>query len=155
MRRLKAAGVIALGLLLSGGAAALVLRSDHEDDPVFVLVALLLSAWSFILGGLLAWARRPENRFGPLLIAVGLTTFAGALGASNSSLPFTLGFVFGGIFISVFIHALMAFPRGYWRRGSSMPSSRLRTWRSQSAPSSPRSSPTSPAIAPNARRTPS
>jgi PAS domain S-box-containing protein len=113
MRRLKAAGVIALGLLLSGGAAALVLRSDHEDDPVFVLVALLLSAWSFILGGLLAWARRPENRFGPLLIAVGLTTFAGALGASNSSLPFTLGFVFGGIFISVFIHALMAFPRGY------------------------------------------
>jgi PAS domain S-box-containing protein len=113
MRRPKAAAVIALGLLLSGGAAALVLTSDHEDDPVFVLVALLLSAWSFILGGLLAWARRPENRFGPLLIAVGLTTFVGALGASNSSLPFTLGFVFGGIFIAVFIHALMAFPRGY------------------------------------------
>jgi PAS domain S-box-containing protein len=113
MRRLKAAGVIALGLLLSGGAVALVLTSNHEDDLVFVIAALLLSAWSFILGGLLAWARRPENRFGPLLVAVGLTVFIGALSASNSSLPFTLGYVFGGVFIAVFIHALMAFPRGY------------------------------------------
>ena len=110
---MKAAGVIALGLLLSAGAVALVLASDHEEEKVFVIVTLLLSAWSFILGGLLAWARRPDNRFGPLLCAVGLTVFIGALGASNSSLPFTVGFVFGGLFIAVFIHALMAFPRGY------------------------------------------
>ena len=113
MRRLKAAGVIALGLLLSAGAVALVLASNHEEEKVFVIVTLLVSAWSFILGGLLAWARRPDNRFGPLLCAVGLTVFIGALGASNSSLPFTVGFVFGGLFIAVFIHALMAFPRGY------------------------------------------
>ena len=113
MRRLKAAGVIALGLLLSAGAVALVLASDHEEEKIFVIVTLLLSAWSFILGGLLAWARRPDNRFGPLLCAVGLTVFIGALGASNSSLPFTVGFVFEGLFIAVFIHALMAFPRGY------------------------------------------
>jgi PAS domain S-box-containing protein len=113
MRRSKAVGVIALGLLLSAGAVALVLASDHEEEKIFVIVTLLLTAWSFILGGLLAWVRRPDNRFGPLLIAVGLTVFIGALGASNSSLPFTVGYVFGGLFIAVFIHALMAFPRGY------------------------------------------
>jgi PAS domain S-box-containing protein len=113
MRRLTAAGVIGLGLLLTAGALALLLGSDHEEEPVFVGVAYTLAAWSFILGGLVAWARRPDNRFGPLLVTVGLTVFIGALELSNSSLPFTLGFVFGGIFIAVFIHALLAFPRGY------------------------------------------
>jgi PAS domain S-box-containing protein len=113
MRRLTAAGVIGLGLLLTAGALVLVLESNHEEDPVFVAVTQLLSAWSFILGGLFAWARRPDNRFGPLLTAVGLTVFIGALYESNSSLPFTLGFVFGGLFIAVFVHALLVFPRGY------------------------------------------
>jgi PAS domain S-box-containing protein len=113
MRRLIAAGVIVLGLLLTAGAIVLVLGSDHEEEPVFVAVAYALAAWSFILGGLFAWARRPDNRFGPLLIAVGLTVFIGALAQSNASLPFTIGYVFGGVFIAVFIHALLAFPRGY------------------------------------------
>jgi PAS domain S-box-containing protein len=113
MRRLTAAGVIGLGLLLSAGALLLVGNSTHEEDPVFVAVAYLLAAWSFILGGLFAWARRPDNRFGPLLMAVGLTVFIGFLEQSNHSLPFTLGYVFGGLFIAVFIHALLAFPRGY------------------------------------------
>ena len=113
MRRLTAAGVIGLGLLLTAGALVLVLESNHEEDPVFVAVTQLLSAWAFILGGLFAWARRPDNRFGPLLTAVGLTVFIGALYESNSSLPFTLGYVFGGVFIAVFVHALLVFPRGY------------------------------------------
>jgi PAS domain S-box-containing protein len=113
MRPLTAAAVIGLGLLLSAGTLLLVFGSEHEEEPVFIAVAQLLGAWSFILGGLFAWARRPDNRFGQLLVAVGLTVFIGALGASNASLPFTIGFVFGGLFIAVFIHALLAFPRGY------------------------------------------
>jgi PAS domain S-box-containing protein len=113
MRRLTAAGVIGLGLVLTAAALVLVVTSDHEEEPIFVAVTQGLSAWSFILGGLLAWARRPENRFGPLLVAVGLTVFIGALAESNASIPFTVGYVFGGVFIAVFIHALLVFPRGY------------------------------------------
>jgi PAS domain S-box-containing protein len=113
MRKLTVAGVLALGLLLTAGALLLIVTSEHEEQPAFVGVTQLLSAWSFILGGLVAWARRPENRFGQLLTLVGMTVFIGALGESNHSLPFTIGFVFGGVFIAVFIHALLAFPRGY------------------------------------------
>jgi PAS domain S-box-containing protein len=113
MRRPTAAAVLSLGVLLTAGALALVFTSNHEEDPVFVAVANLVAAWSFILAGLVAWARRPDNRFGLLMTAVGLTFFIGALSESNSSLPFTIGWVFGGIFIAVFIHALLAFPRGY------------------------------------------
>ena len=113
MRRLTVAGVVGLGLLLSAGALALVLASDHEEDPIFRATAYLLMAWSFIGAGIVAWMRRPDNAFGQLMTAVGMTVFLGALGAANDSIPFTLGYVFGGIFIAVFIHALLAFPRGY------------------------------------------
>ena len=113
MRRRTFVGVLGLGLLLTAGTLALLLASDHTEASAFEFTAQLLAAWSFILGGLFAWARRPDNRFGPLLTAVGLAVFVGALTASNESLPFTLGWTFGGIFIAVFIHALLAFPRGY------------------------------------------
>jgi PAS domain S-box-containing protein len=113
MARLTAAAVVGLGLLLTAGSLMLVVATDHEDQPVFVAVAHLLGAWSFILGGLVAWARRPDNRFGLLLTAVGMTVFVGALSLSNESIPFTLGWTFGGLFVAVFIHALLAFPRGY------------------------------------------
>jgi PAS domain S-box-containing protein len=113
MGRLTAAAVVGLGLLLTAGSLMLVFGSDHEDRPVFVAMTHLLGAWSFILGGLVAWARRPDNRFGLLLTAVGMMVFIGALSESNESIPFTLGWTFGGLFIAVFIHALLAFPRGY------------------------------------------
>jgi PAS domain S-box-containing protein len=113
MRRLTMAGVVGLGLLLSVGALLLVLSSDHESNRVFTATAFLLMAWSFILGGLVARMRRPDNGFGLLLTAVGMTVFLGALGAANDSLPFTIGYTFGAFFIAVFIHALLAFPRGY------------------------------------------
>jgi PAS domain S-box-containing protein len=113
MGRLTAAAVVGLGLLLSVGSLMLVFSSDHEEEPVFVAATHLMGAWSFILGGLVAWARRPDNRFGLLLTAVGMTVFIGALSESNESIPFTLGWTFGGLFIAVFIHALLAFPRGY------------------------------------------
>ena len=113
MRRLTVAGVVGLGLLLTAGALALVLASNHEEDPIFRATAYLLMAWSFIGAGIVAWMRRPDNPFGQLMTAVGMTVFLGALGAANDSIPFTLGYVFGGIFIAVFIHALLAFPRGY------------------------------------------
>ena len=49
--------VIGLGLLLTAGSLMLVFASEHEDRPLFVAATHLLGAWSFILGGLVAWAR--------------------------------------------------------------------------------------------------
>jgi PAS domain S-box-containing protein len=113
MRRLTVAAVLALGVLLSAGALSLVLTSVHEENPVFTATAFMIMAWSFILGGIVAWMRRPDNGFGRLMTAVGMAVFFGALGTANESIPFTLGYAFGGLFIAIFIHALLAFPRGY------------------------------------------
>ena len=51
MRRLTAAGVIGLGLLLTAGALVLLVGSDHEEQPVFVGIAYTLAAWSFTSAG--------------------------------------------------------------------------------------------------------
>ena len=112
MRRIHLA-VLALGLALTAVGLYLVFTSDHQDNAAFVAAGNLVAAWAFIGSGVIAWIRRPENRFGVLMTAVGLTWFLGALSESNNSLVFTIGSVFGGLFLAVFVHALLAFPRGY------------------------------------------
>jgi PAS domain S-box-containing protein len=112
MKRIHLAVLVA-ALALTAGGLYLTFTSDHEENAFFVAAGNLFAAWAFILGGLVAWIRRPENRFGVLMTAVGFAWFVGALSESNSSLPFTVGTTFGGLFLAVFFHALLAFPRGY------------------------------------------
>jgi PAS domain S-box-containing protein len=106
---------VVVGLLaLTAGlwAAALVLSSDHETDPVASAALILLTGWSFIATGLIAWARRPENRVGRLMVVTGFLAFLGALAEANASLPFTLGVALGNASVAVFAHLLLAFPSG-------------------------------------------
>jgi PAS domain S-box-containing protein len=105
--------VLGAALAVTSGGVFLAFTSDHEENAAFVVAGNLIAAWAFIGSGLYAWSRRPENRFGVLMTAVGLAWFVGALSESNSSIPFTLGVAFGGLFLAVFLHALMVFPRGY------------------------------------------
>jgi PAS domain S-box-containing protein len=93
-------------------AAALVLTSDHEHDPAAKAMLILLTGWSFVATGLIAWARRPENRVGRLMVTIGFLSFLGALAEANASLPFTLGVAFGNASVAVFAHLLLAFPTG-------------------------------------------
>jgi PAS domain S-box-containing protein len=112
MRRIHWA-ILAAGLAMTGGALVLVFTSDHETDAAFTAAVNLVVVWSFIGSGVFAWARRPDNRFGPLMTAVGLTWLLGALGEANHSVPFTLGQLLGALSIGIFLHALLAYPRGY------------------------------------------
>ena len=73
---------------------------------------MLLIGWSFIGSGLMAWHRRPANRFGGLMVAVGFAWFAAALGGSNSPVLFSIGQLIAPLWIGIFVHALLAFPTG-------------------------------------------
>ena len=73
---------------------------------------VLLIGWSFIGSGLMAWHRRPTNRFGGLMVAVGFAWFAAAVGSSNSPVLFSIGQVIAPLWIGIFLHALLAFPTG-------------------------------------------
>ncbi|MGI8421964.1 MAG: PAS domain-containing sensor histidine kinase [Gaiellaceae bacterium] len=91
-------------------ALALVLTSNHEKNPIPTLGFGLVVGWSFVFSGLIAWSRRPENRFGAMMVAVGFTFLCGALAEANSSIPFTIGVAVNSLPVALFAHLLAAFP---------------------------------------------
>jgi PAS domain S-box-containing protein len=111
--RTRILGVMTLALAATGGALYLTLASDHEPNRIFIAAVYLVIVWSFIGTGLLAWARRPGNNFGPLMIAVGFGFMLGAFSESSNGYLFAAGEILNGLGIAIFVHALLAFPRGY------------------------------------------
>src|SRR4029450_10945585 len=94
-------------------ATALTLLSDHQDLPPPQALLTALPGGSFVAAALLARTRRPDNRTGLLMIAVGFTWFVGAgLVASNQSLPWTIGVALSAIPAGFLIHLLIAYPSG-------------------------------------------
>jgi signal transduction histidine kinase len=103
--------VWSLALLAAAGGVALILTSDRTRPAAAVVVEVLIGL-AFIGSGLLARVRRPDNRTGLLMILVGFSWFGGALGASNRSLPFTIGYASGGLTVALFVHLVLAYPSG-------------------------------------------
>jgi PAS domain S-box-containing protein len=110
-------GVWNLALLLAVGAAALVFTSDHEPSPWAAAALAIAPGLAFVAAGLVAAARRPENRTGTLLVLVGLTWFVGSLGASNSALPYSLGIAFDSLAFVFFACLVLAYPSGRLQTG--------------------------------------
>jgi signal transduction histidine kinase len=102
-------GVICLGLVLD---------SNHEDDRGLVAVVDLVVGWSFVGTGLFAWWRRPLNRTGVLMTAVGFAWFAQTLSAANSEALFTIGIALDSLFPGIAGHLLLAFPSGRLESGA-------------------------------------
>ncbi|HTE61460.1 MAG TPA: ATP-binding protein [Solirubrobacteraceae bacterium] len=98
-----AAGCVFLGLVLA---------SDHVDDRATTAVLGLLVGWSFTGTGLLAWWRRPDNRTGALMTAVGFAWFASGMGEADDDLLFTAGIALDALFPVIAGHLVLAFPTG-------------------------------------------
>jgi signal transduction histidine kinase len=82
------------------------------------LVVALLAKWltvSYILCGLYAWWRRPESRFGPLMVAAGFVNFLSTLSWTTNDLTFTLGQALDLLPPVLFMHVFLAFPSGHLR----------------------------------------
>jgi hypothetical protein len=101
-----------LALLAGGGAFAVVLTSDHAENRVLVSILGLLVGWAFVVAGLIARTRRPDNRTGLLMLLVGFLFFVGAFGTGDYSVPYTIGIAFGALFIAALVHLLLAYPSG-------------------------------------------
>jgi signal transduction histidine kinase len=99
-------------ILAAAAGIVLTLTSDHEEHPGFTVALALFVSMSFVVAGLIGWTRRPANRTGMLMVAVGFGVLATSLWEANYSLPFTLGTLFGSLFIAVFVHLLLAYPSG-------------------------------------------
>lgn len=82
------------------------------------LVVALLAKWltvSYILCGLYAWWRRPESRFGPLMVAAGFVNFLSTLSWTTYDVTFTIGQALDLLPPVLFMHVFLAFPSGHLR----------------------------------------
>jgi signal transduction histidine kinase len=84
-------------------------------EPV---VVALLANWitvSYVLCGLFAWWRRPDSRFGVVMVCAGSANFFSTLAASTNEVTFTVGQALDLLPPALFIHVFLAFPTGHLR----------------------------------------
>jgi PAS domain S-box-containing protein len=89
----------------------------HQNGDVYVIFGLPV-VWAFAIAGLIARRRRPGNRTGILMIAIGFGWLASALTDSRSDVVFTLGLLLSNVWPGLLIHLLLSYPSGRLDRTS-------------------------------------
>jgi signal transduction histidine kinase len=106
------AAIAAAAVICGGGLCLLILASDHYVDRYAFAVLGPLVGWNYVATGLYAWRRRPESRFGAILVALGFAWFLAALDSASAPLVFTLAVTFQTTWLALFLHMLLSFPTG-------------------------------------------
>lgn len=88
------------------------LGSDHIRLRGVFLAGQLLIGWSFVGTGVFMWWRRPENRLGMLMTAVGFTWLLGSLLATNNGHLFFVGELCAALPYGFLVQMLLSFPDG-------------------------------------------
>jgi len=101
------AGAFACAILL---ALAIDNVGGHHRDLIAIFGPVIGGA--FIGTGLLAWWRRPENRFGALMVALGFAYCLSGLIVTTEPWPFIAGLALIALPYAVLFHILLAFPTG-------------------------------------------
>jgi signal transduction histidine kinase len=114
MSSLRAAllALFAASVAMAAVMVALVVSSDHETAKPLMAVLAPFIGLSFCGTGVFAWLRRPHNRFGALMTAVGFAWFVSGLTEANDPWVYTLGVYLGPLYLVLVAHMLLAFPTG-------------------------------------------
>jgi len=75
-------------------------------------LAIVAVAWAFVGAGLVAWARRPGNRLGPLMTAAGFALLLRQLRYSHDPVLFTVFFALSELSYALVAHSVLAYPSG-------------------------------------------
>jgi signal transduction histidine kinase len=109
-------GLVALIALAGVAAAATTLALGLTNDEVdHVGMRVFLNDWitvNYIGAGLIAWWRRPDSRFGPLMVAAGFVNFLATLDWASAAVPYTIGVALDLLAPVLFLHVFLAYPSG-------------------------------------------
>jgi signal transduction histidine kinase len=100
------------GLAAAATTLALALTNGEVDH---VAIRVFLNDWitlNYIGAGLIAWWRRPDSRFGPLMVAAGFVNFLATLDWASAALPYTIGVALDLLAPVLFLHVFLAYPSG-------------------------------------------
>jgi signal transduction histidine kinase len=90
------------------------LVGNAQNDPLVLPTVLeVLVGWSFVACGTFIWARRPANRLGELMTAVGMLWLAGrTLTLTTDPVAYTAGLWLTDLWAPAFALFLLSFPTG-------------------------------------------
>jgi signal transduction histidine kinase len=104
----------ALLLITAGALGVAMLVGYAQLGPLGAATVLqVLVGWSFVACGVLLWTRRPANRLGPLMSAVGMVWLLGrAMFLVQQPVVFTAGMWLSDLWAVGFAYLLLSFPNG-------------------------------------------
>lgn len=108
--------LLPLGLAFALGAEWVRLAAGW---PIEWVVPDLLPGIAFLVLGLVAWRRRPDNRIGPLMVATGFAWYVGTYTASTDPLVGRFASAFQGWYDALLGWLVLAYPSGYLRSRAS------------------------------------
>jgi signal transduction histidine kinase len=106
------AAIAVAGVAAAATTLALALMNGQVDH---VGIRVFLNDWitlNYIGAGLIAWWRRPDSRFGPLMVAAGFVNFLATLDWASPALPYTIGVALDLLAPILFLHVFLAYPSG-------------------------------------------
>ena len=102
-----------LGIAVEVAVLWPLLFGDQADTATASDVLNRVSGGSFVACGLIAWQRRPHNRIGALMVAMGFAILGTQLLSQlDSSLATTLGLLSADYWTILFVILLLVFPHG-------------------------------------------
>jgi signal transduction histidine kinase len=104
-----------IGVAAVAAAAAVVLLALAQDELYQRPLRIVLVLWCtlpFVAAGTVAWRRRPDSRFGPLLVASGFATPASTLQWTAQPVLHTAGQLCDLLLTALWLHVFLAYPGG-------------------------------------------
>jgi signal transduction histidine kinase len=102
-----AAGAFSLIFALTNNAIG-----PELGEPLIVATLFSWTTVAYILGGVIAWSRRPSSRFGPLMIGTGVACFLVTLSWTSADVSYTVGQALDKVPAVLFLTVFLAFPSG-------------------------------------------
>src|SRR4051812_10677747 len=99
-----------LGLTAGSLSFVLALTSDHVNQPALQAALMDWVTLPYIFGGLFAWWRRPDSRFGILMVVAGFAMFASNLAWTNIAVLHTIGQACDLLPAAILLHLFLAYP---------------------------------------------
>src|SRR3954470_8741492 len=100
--------IAVLGLTAGFLSFVLGLTSDHVNQPGLQAALMDWVTLPYIFGGLVAWWRRPDSRFGILMLLAGFTMFVSNLAWTNIGVLHTIGQACDLLPAAILLHLFLA-----------------------------------------------
>lgn len=105
--------IAGLAVLFAGIEVVLLIEAGFE--PAWLLVAFPLGGLIYVATGLFAWARRPHNRIGAIIVAAGFWWFVSGLEGTAVPALIAVGLIVATVLLAFVEYLLLAFPSGRLR----------------------------------------